>query len=566
MEKVRRVAESVFEGLSYVHSRRLIHGDISLSNIVVDDEGAAKLIDFGFAFPSSPALRAKSELGTREYCAPEGILGTPVDDKCDVYSVGVVIAELALHSPRLCRGGGPPGMPETTARIKTIRDIIGLADHAMGPIWGPKRLTDDAVERVTPQWQEFFRKTMSWRAADRPSSHDVLAAEMIPRHLSLWPFNVDGPCTFEGDRGPWSLLLGRLDKDLLDFLRGDIVFSNLCPAELKDDIFDWSRNGLMELPPTRKRKYDAQIQDSGRTFIAAGGTVPDVCTGKVNNFNAKSPLPSGRLAAFARAFNKVNETTFAKFHAAASAEVAKLEVVKDLAEGKENNGTHFMKNGPEVSLNVFGSVIFVKHAPGLSSLEQQAHFDGGASILHIGLGLWGRRRLTLFEKKAGGEKYVLDFAPGDFYLGPITSMWHQVFFSYFRRVRVLVFNSVACVSSPLLFILAWVHGCDDGAAKVTHFSDTGCELKYPDLTQSFGVTCMIRSALFPHARSRLMKNPPTPKPVFEILTRAVNSLVLGGTLRFPTVAEVQAMQTEVHDNAASSDPHAASSDPRATSA
>jgi len=82
--------------LSYAHERGVIHRDIKPANIHFDaGTGVAKLLDFGIAGVKSRPDRGLSKggvvLGTPAYMAPEQIMGEAQDERCDLYSLGVVL-------------------------------------------------------------------------------------------------------------------------------------------------------------------------------------------------------------------------------------------------------------------------------------------------------------------------------------------------------------------------------------------------------------------------------------------------------------------------------------------
>ena len=89
------LAIGVLQGLAYAHKRGIVHRDIKPANIRVDDEGKARIMDFGVAhLASSNMTRSGVMLGTPSYMAPEQIVGGKVGPQTDIFSVGAVLYEL----------------------------------------------------------------------------------------------------------------------------------------------------------------------------------------------------------------------------------------------------------------------------------------------------------------------------------------------------------------------------------------------------------------------------------------------------------------------------------------
>jgi eukaryotic-like serine/threonine-protein kinase len=100
------IAHEVLDALDYAHNLRdddgttlgIVHRDISPSNILLSTRGDIKLVDFGIARAIDPDRAHKSKSGTLKgkygYMSPEQVIELPLDGRSDVFSVGVVLAEL----------------------------------------------------------------------------------------------------------------------------------------------------------------------------------------------------------------------------------------------------------------------------------------------------------------------------------------------------------------------------------------------------------------------------------------------------------------------------------------
>ena len=106
-ERIRRmgrlpVAEAVAyaievgRALSCAHSERLVHRDVKPQNVLIDQEGRAKVTDFGIArsLEVSGLTAPGRVLGTTDYVSPEQALGHDVTEQSDVYSLGVLLFEM----------------------------------------------------------------------------------------------------------------------------------------------------------------------------------------------------------------------------------------------------------------------------------------------------------------------------------------------------------------------------------------------------------------------------------------------------------------------------------------
>ena len=85
----------ILGALRMAHRRGLVHRDIKPHNVMIDAEGRPKVTDFGIARSGpSQMTEAGSIIGTAQYLSPEQARGAPVDQRSDLYSIGIVLYEL----------------------------------------------------------------------------------------------------------------------------------------------------------------------------------------------------------------------------------------------------------------------------------------------------------------------------------------------------------------------------------------------------------------------------------------------------------------------------------------
>jgi serine/threonine-protein kinase len=90
------LALQVARALAFAHTRGLVHRDVKPQNVLLNEDGQAKVTDFGIArsLDVQGVTQTGTVLGTSDYIAPEQARGQKVDPKTDVYSLGVVLYEL----------------------------------------------------------------------------------------------------------------------------------------------------------------------------------------------------------------------------------------------------------------------------------------------------------------------------------------------------------------------------------------------------------------------------------------------------------------------------------------
>lgn len=94
--KALSIAKEICEGLKEAHRVGVVHRDLKPSNIIIDREGNASILDFGIArsLKEMGMTDAGVMVGTPEYMSPEQVEGKEIDQRSDIYSLGVILYEM----------------------------------------------------------------------------------------------------------------------------------------------------------------------------------------------------------------------------------------------------------------------------------------------------------------------------------------------------------------------------------------------------------------------------------------------------------------------------------------
>ncbi|MBK7705064.1 MAG: serine/threonine protein kinase [Acidobacteria bacterium] len=136
-EEFRSLAKQIIEAVAFAHSHGIIHRDLKPGNIMISDDGRARILDFGLAkaVASNPLLENTGGetsqfsnngglIGTVSYMSPEQLRGEKLDFRSDVFSLGIVLFEMLT-------GKNPFARP---TQAETIAAILGGSSSVAGTL------------------------------------------------------------------------------------------------------------------------------------------------------------------------------------------------------------------------------------------------------------------------------------------------------------------------------------------------------------------------------------------------------------------------------------------------
>jgi serine/threonine-protein kinase len=163
----RQIAAEIAAGLAHAHARGVVHRDLKPSNVLFDDEGRAKLADFGIArmiAGEGTLTEAGTVMGTAAYISPEQASGLPATAASDVYSFGVLLFRML------------------TGRLPFEADdpLTLVLQHRDEPPPPVTSLRPDAPPDLAALTEAALRKDPNARPADGEALLDALTAGAAP--------------------------------------------------------------------------------------------------------------------------------------------------------------------------------------------------------------------------------------------------------------------------------------------------------------------------------------------------------------------------------------------------
>jgi serine/threonine protein kinase len=181
LPEARRIISQIGDALSYAHGRGMIHRDIKPSNILIDERGNCLLTDFGLARMVETGEKLTTSgaiMGTPAYMSPEQGTGSGVDQRSDIYSLGIILYEMVT--------GRVPYTAETPIAVvfKHIQDPLPSARNFNPNVSEAlelvllKCLAKNPEERY--QTADAFVQAVQRVISENPAADKTLSQKMVP--------------------------------------------------------------------------------------------------------------------------------------------------------------------------------------------------------------------------------------------------------------------------------------------------------------------------------------------------------------------------------------------------
>ena len=149
-------------GMAVAHQAGIVHRDLKPANVLIDNDSLLKIVDFGVAAAQSQGdtqlTKTGYVIGSPKYMAPEQILGKKVDERADIYSLGVILYELFTGVPPYSRGD----------------HMSVMYQHVQGKARQPIEINKDLPQELN----NLVVKCMSLDKAKRAQTMDELRASL----------------------------------------------------------------------------------------------------------------------------------------------------------------------------------------------------------------------------------------------------------------------------------------------------------------------------------------------------------------------------------------------------
>lgn len=346
-----RLFFAVCEAVHFAHQQLVVHLDIKPSNVLVNEAGQPKLLDFGVARLLDPdnvtraTTAALGRMATPEYASPEQVKGEPLSTASDVYSLGVLLYQLVTDQRPyevdskdlagtlkiICQTQPPPpsealSVARVSRRVRRLRgDLDNIVMKAMRKeperrYASAEQLANDIHRHLTGQPVRARPETVGYRSAKFVRRHPfgVTAGALFVLLLAAF----GGTAAYQAAQLRNALHIANLEKEKSDQVANFMqdLFQESDPW--KRDQQDITVRGFLDEGAKRVRN---ELADQPEVQAALMKTLAGVY-GRLNEFESAGALARDAVAVSVRVYGQSNQNTWE----------AELELAKVLVSTDQN--------------------------------------------------------------------------------------------------------------------------------------------------------------------------------------------------------------------------------------
>lgn len=175
------ILKQVLAGVGYAHAKGVIHRDVKPSNIMLNNEGQIKILDFGLSknIETSTYTRSPGIMGTYSYMSPEQIMGTSISHQSDIYSIGCTFYEMLAGFPPFAVGSDYEIMDAQVRMIHRSMKEIGISVPESIDYILNKALAKDPINRYQ-SCEDFMYELREAERLSRLINLDMASREIKP--------------------------------------------------------------------------------------------------------------------------------------------------------------------------------------------------------------------------------------------------------------------------------------------------------------------------------------------------------------------------------------------------
>jgi serine/threonine protein kinase len=167
VDQVLDVVAQVAMGLAYAHEHGIVHRDVKPSNIMLVRDGHVKITDFGIARMASSSVRTQTGmvLGSPKYMSPEQVMGKEIDQRSDIFSLGVMLYEMLT-------GQAPFDGENVNAIMYQTLNVVPVPPNSLNPAV-PEMVNFIVAKALTKGSEDRYQNAKDF-AADLRTCRDTL--------------------------------------------------------------------------------------------------------------------------------------------------------------------------------------------------------------------------------------------------------------------------------------------------------------------------------------------------------------------------------------------------------